>query len=155
MNIKSTINFIKETTLLALDSKGWDTHSENGYVFASKDGEPKDLIICCSARCLSQGEFIESKMINATYGKVDKMLDYLKTIDEDCIPCIAFGIIKYSIDDFELAIIPVEAIKDLAQKGTVYSMTKNGGFYYNYSKLEHNELPPRAILRQQWSSKLV
>lgn len=153
MNIKSTVNFIKETTLLALDSNGWDTHFENGYVFASKDGEPKDLIICCKARCLSQGQFTETKMINATFGKIDKMVEYLNTIDDDCIPCIAFGIIKYSIDDFELAIIPVEAIKDLAQKGTVYSITESGGYYYNYSKLEDNELPPRAILRKQWSIK--
>lgn len=153
MNIKSTTNFIKELTILSLASKGWDTHFENGYVFASKDGEPKDLIVCCSARCLSQGKFTETKLINATFGKVDKMLDYLNTIDDDCIPCIAFGIIKYSIDDFELAIIPVKAIKDFAKKGSVYSITESGGYYYNYSKLEDNELPRDAILRQQWSKK--
>ena len=81
------------------------------------------------------------------------MLDYLNTIDDDCIPCIAFGIIKYSIDDFELAIIPVKAIKDFAKKGSVYSITESGGYYYNYSKLEDNELPRDAILRQQWSKK--
>ncbi len=153
MNIKNTVNFVKETTLLALDSDGWDTHLENGYVFASKDGEANDLIICCTARCLSQGQFTETKLVNATFGKINKMVDYLKTIDDDCIPCIAFGIIKYSIDDFEIAIIPVAAIKDLAQKGTVYSITESGGYYYNYSKLEDNELPPRAILRKQWSIK--
>ena len=129
MNIKNTVNFVKETTLLALDSDGWDTHLENGYVFASKDGEANDLIICCTARCLSQGQFTETKLVNATFGKINKMVDYLKTIDDDCIPCIAFGIIKYSIDDFEIAIIPVAAIKDLAQKGTVYSITESGGYY--------------------------
>ena len=153
MNIKNTINFMKETTLLALERDGWDAHFENGYVFASKDGEPNDLLICCTARCLSQGQFTETKMINATLGKVNKMLEYLHTIDADCIPCIAFGIIKYSIDDFEVTITPVEAIKDLAQKGSVYSMTEGGGYYYNYSKLADNEFPPRAILRKQWSIK--
>lgn len=153
MQIRNTINFIKETTLLTLNDDGWETHFENGYVFASKNGEQKNLIICCTARCLSQGEFTETKMINASFGKVNKMLNYLNSIDDDCIPCIAFGIIKYSIDDFELAIIPVEAIKDLAQKGSVYSITESGGFYYNYSKLKDNELPPRAILRKQWSQK--
>ena len=153
MNIKSTMNFVKETTILALESKGWDTYFENGYIFASKDGEPKELIICCSARCLSKGKFIETKMINATFGKINKMINYLDSIDDDCIPCIAFGIIKYSVDDFELAIIPVEAIEDLAQKGSVYSITEGGGYYYNYSKLNDNELPPRAILRKQWSIK--
>ena len=118
-------------------------------MFASKDGEQKDLIICCTARCLSQGNFTETKMANATFGKIKKMVDYLDTIDDDCIPCIAFGIIKYTIDDFEIAIIPVEAIKELAQ----YSITECGGYYYNYSKLKDNELHPRAILRKQWSIK--
>ena len=92
-------------------------------------------------------------MINAKFGKIQKMLDYLDTIDDDCIPCIAFGIIKYSIDDFEVAVIPVTVIKELAKKGTVYSTTESGGYYYNFSKLVDNELPPRAILRKQWSIK--
>lgn len=152
MSIKSTTNFIKELAILALDGDGWDTVFDNGYIFASKDGE-RDLIICCTARCLSQGKFTESKVVNATFGKIEKMESYLKTIDDDCMLCIAFGIIKYSPDDFEIAIIPVEAIIENAHKGGVYSITDNGGYYYNYSKLNDNELPPSAILRKQWSVK--
>lgn len=153
MNIKNTMDFVKELTLLALESNGWNAHFENGYVLASKDGEKQDLIICCTARCLSQGNFIESKMVNATFGKIRKMQNYLNTIEDDCIPCIAFGIIKYTIDEFEIAVVPVEVIKDLAEKGTVYSMTECGGYYYNYSKLKAGELPPGAILRKEWAIK--
>lgn len=153
MNIKSISNFVKELTVLTLNDAGWETYFENGYIFASKDGEPKDLIICCKARCLSTGNFIETKMISATFGKINKMKNYLNTIDSDCIPCIAYGLVKYSIDDIELAIVPISAIEDLAEKGGVYSITENGGYYYNFSKLKDKELPPRAILRKQWSIK--
>ena len=153
MNTRNTANFIKDITLLALDSDGWETSVENGYIFASKAEEAHDLIICCAARCLSQGDFKETKMINAPFGKVNKMINYLAASDDDCIPCIAFGIIKYSVDEFEVALVPVSAIEDLAQRGSVYSITETGGYYYNYSKLGSGELPPRAILRKEWSTK--
>lgn len=151
MKNNSTTNFIKEITLLALESEGWETVIQNGYIIASKDGE-KDLIICCTARRLSSGKVAETMMINAPIGKVQKMERYLDGIDDDCVPCIAFGIIKYNIDKFEIAIVPVEAIKENAEKGGVYSITETGGYYYNYSKLKGNELPPSAILRKKWSA---
>ena len=150
MKTQSTINFVKELTLQALVNDGWDTYLDGGYIIASREGVDKDLLICTTARSLSKGNSVETTPVNCSFGKVNKMIQYLDTIENDCIPCIAFGIIKYTIDDFEISIIPVSAIEEFSKPGSVYSVASSK-YYYNFAKIESGKLPPNAILRKQWN----
>lgn len=93
-------------------------------------------------------------MVSAKIPKINKLKEVLKNDTYSSIPCISYGIAKYSIDDFELSIVPLSVIENNAKSGGVYSITKNG-YYYNYTQVRENELPIGCIYRKLWKAKIM
>lgn len=151
MIINNTAEFFDELTAATLSNSGWEVEKKSGYVIASREDQKRDLIICTVGRCLSNVNTKETPMVIAKIGKVEKMLRYLDTIPNDCVACISYGVAKFSMNDFELTIVPVDVMRENAKRGGVYSTTDRG-FFYNYTQLEDFEVPTGAIMRKCWKA---
>ena len=150
MLIDNTAEFFEELTKATLTNSGWEVEEKKGFIYAQHPNRTS-IFLCVVGRCLSDVNSKETPMISAKMGKISKMMESMNEIADKPIPCISFGVAKFSMDNFEIAIVPLKAIEDNAKSCSVYSITKNG-YFYNYTQIHDTEIPKDAILRKTWSS---
>lgn len=154
--------FFRELTIACLNNDDkWKANKDEaeGYIVASNSSGKKDIIICSVGRVLStnnkketissEERRLESTTVLAPKERIEKMLEYNEENGNKYTPCISYGVAKYSMDEFELFIVPVDAIEDKAERGSAYSKTEYG-YHYNYIKLENEKKPIEAIMRKCW-----
>lgn len=144
-------NFFEQLLIFNLKSQGFEMEETNTkLIHAYNPSNQEELIISLVTRNLSNKNEKESSVVNASKDVVEKLKSETSLLGRNVITCIAFGIAKYGLDEFELAIIPTELIKNKAVKGGVFSIT-DGGYYYDYQKAiqaDENDL----ILRKKWQN---
>lgn len=154
MIINNTSEFFEELTKAALTNSGWEVEPVSGFIRAIHPNKEESYLICTVGRSLSHRQEKETPMVLAKIPKINKLKEALKNDTYSSIPCISYGIAKYSMDDFELTIVPVNVIEKNAKSGGVYSITKNG-YYYNYTQVSENEIPIGSIYRKLWKAKIM
>lgn len=154
MIINNTSEFFEELTKAALTNSGWEVELVNGFIRATHPNSEESYLICTVGRSLSDRQKKETPMISAKIPKINKLKEVLKNDTYSSIPCISYGIAKYSIDDFELAIVPLNVIEENAKSGGVYSVTKKG-YYYNYTQIRENEVPIGCVYRKLWKATIM
>ena len=154
MIINNTSDFFEELTKAALTNSGWEVEPVNGFIRAIHPNGEESYLICTVGRSLSDRQQKETPMVSARISKINKLREVLKNDTYNSIPCISYGIAKYSIDDFELSIVPLSVIENNSKSGRVYSITKNG-YYYNYTQVRENESPIGCIYRKLWKANTM
>lgn len=142
---------MRDLTFVALSDEGYEVQEEYGYIIAKHpDSRTPDLIICSIARLLTKktSSRDESKMFSASLKTVQKLKNMANTLAGDYIPCLSFGVAKYSYSDLEICIIPISEWNKNASRGGTLSIT-DGGYYYNYQKADQF-LPETTITRRKW-----
>lgn len=153
MKKKTTIDLFRALVIAALEEKGYDVVSDDtGYIHACPEEEGKpELLLAVISRCLSNGERRESPQVLASRTLVEKLNTKADSMAGDVMPCVAFGVARYTYFDSEVCVVPVSVWDELAETGGVYSETA-GGVFYNYQAAGES-LPPYAVLRVNWSAK--
>ena len=148
-----TSNLFRFLIMAALQEVGeWDFQTEDGYIYAqSLDSNSPNLLIYAVARKLTRKEQRreETVMVSASLKAVTKLESRTKELADDFVPCLGFGIAKYSFDDLEIAVFPTESWQNAYPGGTLSKTS--GGYYYNYEKAV-NSLPNSTIVRKLWKS---
>lgn len=143
--------FFEQLLIFNLKSQGYEMEEGNSkLIHAYNPSNQEELIISLVTRNLSNKNETESSVINASKDVVEKLKSETTLLGRDVKTCIAFGIAKYGLDEFELAVIPTELIENKAVKGGVFAIT-DGGHYYDYQKItiaDENDL----VLRKKWKN---
>lgn len=141
--------FFEQLLIFNLKSQGFEMEETNAkLIHAYNPSNHEELIISLVTRNLSNKSEKESSVVNASKDVIGKLKSETSLLGRDVKTCIAFGIAKYGLDEFELTIIPTELIKNKAVKGGVFART-DGGYYYDYQKAtqaDENDL----IFRKKW-----
>ena len=154
MSIKMTRILYGALIMAVLEEQGYEVSiGEDGFIQAESE-EKDSLLILPKGRCLSDIEKLETAHVCAEEKKVDKLKKKAEELESTCIPCIGFGIGKYSYCNSEICIVPTDILESKAKKGTVYSISSKK-YYYNYTKVEGDAIPPGAILRMNWNGRRV
>lgn len=153
MKKKITIDLFRALVIAALEEKGYDVISDDtGYIHACPEEEGKpELLLAVISRCLSNGERRESPQVLASRTLVEKLKTKADSMAGDVMPCVAFGVARYSYFDCEVCVVPVMVWDELAETGGVYSKTA-AGVFYNY-QAAGELLPQDAVLRVSWEAK--
>ena len=140
----TTRSIAKFMSILALENKGYAVTDENAYLYAEREGTTP-LLIALKGRQLSNRSEEESTPVSVNCSVIDELR--ADAVRYEAIPCVAYCVMKYKLEDAEVCIIPIHAIEENPQRGSVYNIT-DLGYFYNYDKNTSPEsLPPKAILR--------
>lgn len=144
--------FFEQLLIFNLKEQGFEMEEGNSkLIHAYNPNNEEELIISLVTRNLSNKSEKESSVVNASKDVVEKLKSDISLLGRNSRTCLAFGIAKYGLDEFELAIVPTEVIENKATKGGVFAIT-NGGYYYDYQKIEQaNEKD--LVLRKKWQKK--
>ncbi|MFT4452347.1 hypothetical protein [Parvimonas sp. G1425] len=147
MNFKIR-KFFEQLLIFNLESEGYEVLSEGKIIRAYKESTNAELIIALVTRNLSNVKTTETSVVKAATEVVKKLKSETSVLGENSNCCIAFGIAKYGLDEFELAIIPTEIIEKKSVCGGVYAIT-NLGYFYDYQKFKADN-KEEMILRKSW-----
>lgn len=141
----STMRYYSSLLCISLEENGFETEIDSdGYIRAYSGKENGDnLLILPVCRRLSNVVKDETTMIRASGNAVRKLVSRAADLADDFIPCIGYGIGKYSYSESEVCIAPVSVWSSVP--GSVFSI-KSDRYYYNYLKAGTGR-PAGAILR--------
>lgn len=144
-----TRDFYMSVLLGTLEENGYEVRTENKYVFAeAKTSNLSDLLICLTARCLSNVTKKETTMISFSDDAVDKLLEKANTLAGDYTPALAFGIGKYTLLDSEIIVAPLKCWDEGKDSRAFFK--KKQKWFYDFCRME-NEEKNGSLIRSFWT----
>lgn len=138
---------------IALEDQGYNVREDGRYIIAEKNS--KKFLIQKICRLLSSGGGInESSVICANANIIEKLKD--KSMQEQYIPALAFGVCKYEYMAAEIAIIPLE-VWESSEIPAFISKTKRG-FFFNYKHVEKGGVEKtliHAVINIQYDNRSI